>query len=121
MQSCPSRRVWVFHPKGTRHNPEYFNLTTHSGRSSIKLHGYVSGECDIGVLTLIRGNLNSEKYCDILSEIFPVINDEFPENDFVFMHDRHPAHTSKKPGNFFKMNIRKLRTVCWIGHLKGRI
>jgi hypothetical protein len=100
--SCPSGRVWVYRPKGTRYNPKYFNRNSHSGQFSIKLHGYVSGQGGLGVLTRIRGNLNSDKYREVLREIFPVIIDEFPDDDFIFMHDRHPAHTSARTREFLQ-------------------
>jgi hypothetical protein len=62
----------------------------------------VSGQGGLGVLTRIHGNLNSDKYCEVLQEIFPVIIDEFLDNDFIFMHDRHPAHTSARTREFLQ-------------------
>jgi hypothetical protein len=81
--SCPSGRVWVYRPKSARYNPEYFNQNSHSGRFSIKLHGYDSGHGHLGTLTRMHENLNLDKYCEELREIFPVIIDEFPDNDHV--------------------------------------
>lgn len=41
------------------------------------------------------GRLTSENYIDLLEDhVFPVLFGEFPENNFLLMHDRAPAHTS---------------------------
>ncbi len=47
--------------------------------------------------------MNTENYVEILrSEVFPVIEGEYPDNDFYFMHDRAPAHTSNLTREFIR-------------------
>jgi len=46
------------------------------------------------LLRIIEGNLNSEKYCDLLrDDIFPVLKSSM--ESFIFQQDNAPCHTSK--------------------------
>ena len=50
----------------------------------------------VGTLTLIIGNINSEKYKTILEDnIWPVIARHFPENQYLFHDDNVPVHRSR--------------------------
>jgi hypothetical protein len=47
--------------------------------------------------------LNTGNYVVLLrSEVFPVIEGEYPDNYFYFMHDRAPAHTSNLTREFIR-------------------
>jgi len=102
IQSFPNGRVFVFRPNGERDNPLYMVETRKSGRFSINLHGWCSGNGGLGILSCV-GRLNTDNYIELLeATVFPVIRDEFPEHNFHFMHDRAPAHTSNRTLNFIR-------------------
>ncbi len=47
--------------------------------------------------------MNTENYVELLrSKVFPVIEGEYPDNHFYFMHDRAPAHTSNLTQEFIR-------------------
>lgn len=50
----------------------------------------------IGTLTSVNGNINSEKYIDILeNNLWPVIVRHFPHGNYVFQDDKAPVHRSR--------------------------
>lgn len=50
----------------------------------------------IGTLTSVNGNINSEKYIDILeNNLWPVIVRHFPHGNYVFKYDNAPVHSSR--------------------------
>lgn len=47
----------------------------------------------VGTICVIDGNINAQKYIDILeTEFWPVVARHFPNNNFIFQDDNDPAH-----------------------------
>jgi hypothetical protein len=47
----------------------------------------------VGTLTPVVGNLNSEKYINILDDnLWPVIAQHFPTSSYIFQEDNAPCH-----------------------------
>ena len=46
-------------------------------------------------LKWVKGNINSEKYCSTLKEeLLPLIQRAYPDNNYTFIQDNAPVHTS---------------------------
>jgi hypothetical protein len=63
-----------------------------------------------GTLTVVNGNINAEKYREILdNELWPVVARHFPQNDFIFQDDNTPMHCARSVLNYkIENNIRRI-------------
>jgi hypothetical protein len=51
----------------------------------------------VGTLTPVVGNLNNEKYINILDDnLWPVIAQHFPTSPYIFQEDNVPCHVSRE-------------------------
>lgn len=68
-----------------------------SGRTVVSVWGIVAKE-GLSPLVRIQGKFRAERYCDILKDVaLPYLaHGPFPDEDYVFQHDRSPVHTAKK-------------------------
>lgn len=65
----------------------------------------------VGRLHLIEGIMNKEMYLDILQTVAkPSIEDLFPDDDYMFMQDNDPKHTSKVVQRWIRDEI---NTIDW--------
>ena len=61
------------------------------GRVSLMVWGCIYYE-GVGTLTGVEGNINAAKYIDILEDnLWPVIAQHFPHNNYVFQDDNAPV------------------------------
>lgn len=59
----------------------------------------------VGTLTDVEGNINSQKYIDILEDnLWPVIARHFPDNNYVFQDDNAPVHRSRLTSAYINEN-----------------
>ena len=66
----------------------------------------------VGTLGRISGYINSVKYIQIIDEkIWGVILKEFPDGNFIFVHDNAPVHVSQETTRWFDEN--GLRASDW--------
>ena len=72
------------------------------------VHGTLASD---GYLRLVRvdGNLNGDKYLDILSNLFAILKRKYKK--FFFMHDGAPAHTIFTVTDF--INSRRVKVLPW--------
>jgi transposase len=78
-------------------------------RPKIQHHG-LGCLCFKGVGTLcgVEGNINSEKYIDILdTNLWPVIVRHFPNGSYLFQDDNAPVHRSRRTQEFIARNRSK--------------
>ena len=67
----------------------------------------------VGTLCRVIGNINSEKYVDILdNKLWPVIARHFPDNTYMFMDDNAPVHRSNFSTNY-KFNNKFIIMLEW--------
>ena len=66
----------------------------------------------VGTITVIEGNVSSEKYVNILANnSWPVIIRHFPDNDYIFQDDNAPVHRARTVQNFRTEN--ELKSMNW--------
>ena len=66
----------------------------------------------VGILTPVEGNINSERYIDVLERhLEPVILKEFPTGGYVFQEDNAPAHVSRRTRQWKDEN--GITTMTW--------
>jgi transposase len=66
----------------------------------------------VGTLTAVDGNMNSDKYINILdNNLWPVIARHFPATDFIFQEDNAPCHVSRQSNQWKSDN--NIRTLDW--------
>ena len=71
--------------------------------------GYIYG---VGTLTPVVGNLNSEKYKNILDDnLWPVIAQHFPTSRYIFQEDNVPCHESRRTNQWKTEN--DIPTLEW--------
>lgn len=63
-------------------------------------------------MTSVNGNINSEKYIDILeNNLWPVIVRHFPHGNYVFQDDNAPVHRSRLLSAYMEEN--NINTTSW--------
>jgi hypothetical protein len=63
-------------------------------------------------LTPVVGNLNSEKYINILDDnLWPVIAQHFPTSPYIFQEDNAPCHVSRRTNQWKTEN--DIPTLEW--------
>ena len=66
----------------------------------------------MGTLAKVTGNINSEKYKEILEEnIWPVIVRHFPDDQYFFQDDNAPVHRSRVLQEYRATN--NLKSISW--------
>ena len=66
----------------------------------------------VGTLTPVVGNLNSEKYINILDDnLWPVIVQHFPTSPYIFQEDNAPCHESRRTNQWKTEN--DIPTLEW--------
>jgi hypothetical protein len=66
----------------------------------------------VGTLTPVVGNLNSEKYINILDDyLWPVIAQPFPTSPYIFKEDNVPCHESRRTNQWKTKN--DISTLEW--------
>jgi hypothetical protein len=57
----------------------------------------------LGPLVILHGNLNTEGYKDILTQL-PTIEDQFGDDDCLYQHDNAPCHKARSVTEWFVDN-----------------
>lgn len=66
----------------------------------------------VGTLCRVEGNINSEKYIDILdTNLWPVIARHFPDGSYLFQDDNAPVHRSRLTQDFVARN--RIKNMSW--------
>ena len=80
-------------------------------RLSIMIWGCVCYH-GIGTMTDVIGNINAQKYIDIVdNNLWAVIARHFGNNDYIFQQDNAPVHTARLAQNYFTEN--NIKTTTW--------
>lgn len=95
-KSCNDRAMTLWRPKKQRYNPLYVQETTHSGRITCGVWGFIT-RGGVGELSQITGHMNSEEYTSILENNYlPAMNAMYGASaaEFTFQQDNAAMHTS---------------------------
>ena len=85
----------MYRADGTRYKKEHVQPVDRSGRVSVPLWGFFTGEAG-GKLVRIDGRLTAIKYIDLLEEnLLPFIAENYPDRPVRFIHDNSPIHTAR--------------------------
>lgn len=85
-QSCPSGRLRVYRPPGTRYNEEYSHRGNRSGRFSLNVWGWISMRGP-GVCVIVEERLTAIVYRRIMEEVMlPSVLPVFGQQNFIFQH-----------------------------------
>jgi transposase len=109
-----NRKVYVWRKVDERLRPECNGL--YQGRNyktkfSVMFWGCIS-YYGVGTLTPVVGNLNSEKYINILDDnLWPVIAQHFPTSPYIFQEDNAPCHVSRRTNQWKTEN--DIPTLEW--------
>lgn len=95
IQLAPKRRTIVKRPKGARNVDRYVLKHKYSERRSVMFWGAICGDGS-RYLEHVSGTINSEKYIQILKNVFPA----FP-SDRILQQDRAPPHVSALTKKYF--------------------
>lgn len=69
----------------------------------------------VGTLTSVDGNINTDKYIEILDQnLWPVVARNFGNDPWIFQEDNAPCHVSKV-ANKWKKDI-DIETLNWPAH-----
>ena len=109
-----NRKVYVWRKVDERLRPECNGL--YQGRNyktkfSVMFWGCIS-YYGVGTLTPVVGNLNSEKYINILDDnLWPGIAQHFPTSHYIFQEDNAPCHVSRRTNQWKTEN--DIPTLEW--------
>lgn len=63
-------------------------------------------------MSAVNGNINAQKYLDILDEnLWPVLARHFPDDNYIFMDDNAPVHRARLVKNYLEEN--SIKTTTW--------
>jgi hypothetical protein len=97
-------RVWVWRMPGERYLPACVVPTVKFGGGDITVWGCISCN-ELGSLVILRGNLNTKGYKDILTRcILSRVEDQFGDDDCVYQHDSAPCHKARSVREWFMDN-----------------
>ena len=66
----------------------------------------------VGTLCRVEGNINSDKYIDILdTNLWPVIARHFPDGAYLFQDDNAPVHRSRITQEYIARN--RIKNMSW--------
>lgn len=93
----PGGEVKVWRKTAERWRPECLGYVSIGAQSTIKLMVWGCITYDgVGTLSMVNGNMNSEKYIDTLeNKLWPVIAKNFGANPYYFQEDNAPCHKSR--------------------------
>ena len=95
-------RVIVYRKDGTRFHPDHVQAVDRSGRVSVPVWGFFTGE-NGGKLVQIEGKLTAVKYIALLeNHLWPFIQREFPDRPVRFIQDKSPIHTARIVNTWFE-------------------
>jgi hypothetical protein len=109
-----NRKVYVWRKVDARLRPECNGC--YQGRNSKTKFSIMFWGCisyyGVGTLTPVVGNLNSEKYINILDDyLLPVIAQPFPTSPYIFQEDNVPCHESRRTNQWKTKN--DISTLEW--------
>lgn len=94
-----NHKVYVWRKADEKWRPECLGLRSSrhgSARVSVSFWGCICAS-GVGILTPIEGNLNTNKYIELLDEfLWPVVAKNFDNQPWIFQDDNCPAHMSAK-------------------------
>ena len=109
-----NRKVYVWRKVDERLRPECNGLYqggNYKTKFSVMFWGCIS-YYGVGTLTPVVGNLNSEKYINILDDnLWPVIAQHFPTSPYIFQEDNVPCHVSRRTNQWKTEN--DIPTLEW--------
>ena len=80
-------------------------------RASVMFWGCITYD-GVGTLAVVDGNINSQKYIDILdTNLWSVIAKVFPAGQWIFQDDNAPPHVSRLTMNWKQAN--NITTMMW--------
>jgi transposase len=107
-------KVYVWRKVDERLRPECngcYQGRNYKTKFSVMFWGYIS-YYGVGTLTPVVGNLNSEKYINILDDnLWPVIAQHFPTSRYIFQEDNVPCHESRRTNQWKTEN--DIPTLEW--------
>ena len=108
------RKVYIWRKSDEAWRPECLGM--YSGHSPRKNVSAMFWGCitfnGIGTLTPVEGNIDSEKYIEVLDQhLWPVIAKEFPNGGWIFQEDNCPMHVSRRTNNWKAEN--NIETLQW--------
>lgn len=77
----------------------------------VMIWGCVTWE-GVGTVTAVNGNINAEKYQEILDEnLWPAVARHFPAGNYLFQQDNAPVHRARSTQQFLHRN--NISTLSW--------
>ena len=104
-------RVWTWRKTGYRFHTNHLIPTVKHGGGSVMVWGCFSWN-GLGPLIIIDGNLNANKYRQLLAEVKRTLEQLYGDLDgLLFQQDNAPCHTAKKVMRWFEEE--KVRRLPW--------
>lgn len=67
---------------------------------------------EVGTITVVDGNVNAQKYIDILEEqLWPVVVRHFPEDNYLYHDDNAPVHRARIVQDYKREN--NIHSMVW--------
>lgn len=98
-----NNRVYIWRKSDEVDNP-HLVCAPSNRKLSVMIWGCICYD-GVGTLTSVNGNINSQKYIEILeNNLWPVIVRHFPHGNYVFQDDNAPVHRSRLLSAYIEEN-----------------
>lgn len=105
-----NNRVYIWRKDREVNNP-HLMCTPSKKKVSVMVWGCLCFH-GMGTLSAVNGNINAQKYLDILDEnLWPVLARHFPDDNYIFMDDNAPVHRARLVKNYLEEN--SIKTTTW--------
>lgn len=98
------QRVHIWRKRNEGWRPDLVQPRASQPRYEVMIWGCISWN-GVGTITPVNGNINAEKYQDILEEnLWPVIARHFPRGGYFFQDDNAPVHRARSTQEYIARN-----------------
>lgn len=105
-----NNRVYIWRKRGEGYRPDLVPSKANR-KFQVMIWGCICWN-GVGTLAKVTGNINSEKYKEILEEnIWPVVVRHFPDDQYFFQDDNAPVHRSRVLQEYRAAN--NLKSISW--------
>ena len=97
-------RIYIWRTRGKGWRPDLVEARRAKPCFSVMIWGCITWH-GVGTITAVEGNINAQKYQQILDDnLWPVIAQHFPNDQYIFQDDNAPVHRARSAKEFIHRN-----------------
>ena len=97
-------RIYIWRKRGEGWRPDLVEARRAKPCFAVMIWGCITWH-GVGTITAVEGNINAQKYQQILDDnLCPVIAQHFPNDQYIFQDDNAPVHRARSTQEFIHRN-----------------